>query len=170
MYGNSKDIATIDILCGFHTDMLQFLRVENMTHVIYDASACKFQDGFLLRPKAGEGNVGERVGKDGFRLLGIHRVTDQVFLFLVDVLDVQTTGTVANEATDSLLAMTDAKIYPGMVFQEGFAVLIEFKRRLSVDAEAEAESAQQLRIAGSALSPTLQMLEAQRLFAPPFWQ
>ena len=119
--------------------MFQLLRVKNVVQVIYDACACKFQDCFLLRPKPGEGNVGGRVGKDGFRLLWAHRVTDQAFLFLVDVLDVQATRAVADEASDSLLAMTDAEMYVGMVFQEGLAVLVEFKRRLSLDAEAEAK-------------------------------
>lgn len=141
-----------------------------MTHVIDNACAGKFQNSFLLRPKACEGNVGERGGKDGFRLLRTHRVTDKVFLCLVDALDVQTTGTVTDEATDSLLAMTDAEINVGIVFQERFAVLVEFKLRLPVNAEAEAESPQQFRVSDSTLSPTLQVLEAQRLFAPPFGQ
>ena len=83
---------------------------KEVGEVIVDAPTCELDNGFLLCPKASEGNLGIRGLGYLCKLAVIEDMTGKRFTITTDTLDVNANGRSGKGYSNGLLAMTEIKV------------------------------------------------------------
>ena len=90
--GNTEDEALIKMVLGVEGHSVT--GGEKMGEVIIDASPRELDNGFLLRPQAGEGDLGIGRGGNKGKFLWRKHMTGKRFAVTPDALDIDTDGLV----------------------------------------------------------------------------
>ena len=84
--------------------------IEEVGKVVVDASTCELDNGFLLCPKASEGNLGIRGLGYLCKLAVIEDMTGKRFAITTNTLDVDANGRSGKGYSKGGFAMTDIKV------------------------------------------------------------
>ena len=83
---------------------------EEIGEVVVDAATCEFDNGFLLCPEAGEGDLGIGRGLDKGKFLGRKDVTGEGFTITSYALDINADGVWRENTGYSGFAMRKIKV------------------------------------------------------------
>ena len=126
-----------------------------------------FEDGFLLRPKAGERHVGTRYLMNQLQFVVVHRITGNFLIEGSHRLDIGTNGAVVGHTEDGLVAMTHVEMYLGMAHDARLAVRTIIESRWLLDAIGFAQGLAQEQVGHRILKLLMHLTKGQRLTAPP---
>ena len=184
--GDGEDVAFVDVLFGVKRHIIIFK--EEIGEVVVDAATCEFDDGFFLRPEAGEGDLGVGSGGDEGEFLGGEDIAGEGLAVTTDALDVDANGTGGNDTGEGGTTVGEVEMespsYPPKggrgrrgrrqsgetALRErefGFAVGAEGEGGLLGDAIDFAEGLAKEEVGEGAFETALPMLEAEGFFASP---